>query len=245
MKKAIVLLLVLMLAMGLLGCGNETAAAPAETELTAPEMTLAPTETEQTVPETTEAAVEDRPVTLGKLEGWDYTNEYLGIGCTFDENWAAASAKQTQQLPEQADKLLLDAEYTGSDLQQLVDLTAINGLNISTISIQYNRMTEEERQLFAAMDYDSFADTILNGTEEMAGTYTEMGFDTAEMEKVTVNFLGQERTGVLTTASLQGIHYYVLQLYEHNLGHYYVTISVSTMNENTTQSLLDMFYPLD
>ena len=56
-----------------------------------------------------------------------------------------------------------------------------------------------------------------------------MGIDNAQMEKTKVTFLGQEHTAIHTSASIQDLPYYILQLFCYNLGgQYYVTITLAT-----------------
>ena len=86
MKRTIAMLLVLVLAIGLLGCGKEDKdisgkVTPVTEAATVPAGTVeAIPETTEAVIETTGAADEEKAVTLGRMEGGTYTNEYLGIG---------------------------------------------------------------------------------------------------------------------------------------------------------------------
>lgn len=79
MKRTIAMLLVLVLAIGLLGCGKEDKDISGKvTPVT--EAATVPAGTVEAIPETTGAADEEKAVTLGRMEGGIYTNEYLGIG---------------------------------------------------------------------------------------------------------------------------------------------------------------------
>ena len=61
------------------------------------------------------------------------------------------------------------------------------------------------------------------------------------IEKVTVSFLGEEHTALKTSATVQGVDYYILQVFNYHLGSYGVTLTVNSYIEDNTQALLDMF----
>ena len=241
MKRTIALLLVLVMAFGLLGCGKEdkdisgkvtpaTEAAPAITEA---------------VPETTEAPVEDKPVSLGRMEGGVYTNEYIGIGCTLDSSWTFKTAEELQELPAQTGELLQDTEYADASLNQIADMFAENSNNGSNINIQYTKLDAPVRLIYATMDYEAFADMIMSQSDSMIQAYTQSGFENVTMEKVTVNYLGEERAAIRTNATIAGLPCYMTQVFEHDLGQYYAVITFTSIMEDTTQSMLDLFYALD
>ena len=251
MKRTIAMLLVLVLAIGLLGCGKEDKdisgkVTPVTEAATVPAGTVeAIPETTEAVIETTGAADEEKAVTLGRMEGGTYTNEYLGIGCMLDTSWTFRGAEELQELPGQVNELLQDTEYSDAGLRQITDMMAENVNTLANMNIQYTKLTMQERIAFAAMDSDGFADMIMGEAESMTQAYEQAGIENAVMEKVTVNFLGQERTAIRTSATIQGYPYYILQLFEHDLGQYYVTMTFSSIFEDTTESMLDLFYALD
>lgn len=251
MKRTIALLLVLVLTLGLLGCGKEDTpvsgkVTPATEAATAPMGNVeAIPETTEPVPETTEAAVEDKPVTLGRMEGGVYTNEYIGIGCTLDANWTFYTAEELQELPAQTNELLQDTEYADAGLRQIADMMAENVNDMSNMNIQYTKLNMQERLVYATMDYEDFADMILGQSDSMAQAYAQAGIENAVLEKVTVKYLGQDRIAIRTSATIEGYPYYILQVFEHDIGQYYVTITLSSIFEDTTESMLDLFYALD
>jgi hypothetical protein len=247
MKRTIALLLVLVLACGLLGCGKEEPEIGGKvTPVT--EAATAPAGKVEAVPETTEAteaAPEDKTVSLGRIEGGVYTNEYIGIGCTLDTNWSFYTAEELQELPAQTSELLQDTEYSDATLRQITDMMAENVNDMSNMNIQYTKLNMQERLVYATMDYEAFADMILGESASMAEAYAQAGIENAVLEKVTVNYLGEERVAIRTSATIQGYPYYILQVFEHDIGQYYVTITFSSLFEDTTQSMLDLFYKLN
>ena len=235
MKRTIALLLVLVMAFGLLGCGKE------EQDISGK---VTPVVTEA-VPETTEPPVEDKPVSLGRIEGGVYTNEYIGIGCALDSSWSFYTAEELQELPAQTGELLQDTEYADASLNQIADMFAENSNDGSNINIQYTKLDAQVRLIYAAMDYEAFADMIMSESDSMIQAYNQTGFENVTMEKVTIHYLGEERVAVRTTAEFYDVPLYMLQVFEHNLGKYYAVITFTSVMEDTTQSMLDLFYALD
>ena len=132
-----------------------------------------------------------------------------------------------------------------SGLRQITDMMAENVNDMSNMNIQYTKLNMQERLVYATMDYEAFADMILGESASMAEAYAQAGIENAVLEKVTVNYLGEERVAIRTSATIQGYPYYILQVFEHDIGQYYVTITFSSLFEDTTQSMLDLFYKLN
>lgn len=241
MKRTIALLLVLALAFGLTACSKEDKDISGKVT---PATEAAPAITEP-APETTEAPAEDKPVSLGRMEGGVYTNEYIGIGCTLDANWTFKTAEELQELPAQTGELLQDTEYADASLNQIADMFAENISNGSNINIQYTKLDMQVRLIYAAMDYEAFADMIMSESDSMIQAYTQTGFENVAMEKVTINYLGEERVAIRTTADFYDVPLYMLQVFEHNLGKYYAVITFTSVMEDTTQSMADLFYAID
>lgn len=197
--------------------------------------------------ETTQAAEEDRPVSLGRMEGGVYTNEYAGIGCKLDSDWVFYSAEELQDLPDQIDEVLQGTEFedTANELQQITDMMAENVDALTTMNVLYTSIGAKERLAYAVMSEEEVADSILAQSDAMIAAYAQAGIEVASMEKVTVNFLGETRTGIHTTAAIEGVDYYILQVFDYSLGKYGVTITMSSFVEDKTDSLLDLWYAVD
>lgn len=244
MKRTIAILLILVLTFGLIGCGTDEKEISGQITPATEAAVIVP-ETTEAVPETTEAAPEDKPVSLGRIEGGVYTNDYLGIGCMLDSTWSFYTAEELQELPAQAQELLQDTEYSEADLRQIADMFAENSMDGSNINIQYTKLNLQERIVYATMDYEGFVDMILGESESMAAAYEQAGFENVVLEEATVRYLGEERAAVRTTATIEGVPMYMLQVFEHDIGQYYVVITFTSILEDTTQSMLDLFYAID
>ena len=228
MKKWIAMLLVLVMVLSLAACGKEAPAGKVEA-----------------APETTETADAGKPVTLGRIEGGVYTNDYIGIGCELDSTWTFYTAEELQELPNQVGELMQDTEYADAHLRQITDMMAENVDAMVNMNVQYTKMTLQERLAYLKMNDEALVDMILEDRDSMAAAYAQAGIEDAILEKTTVNFLGQERCAIRTVATIQGYPYYMLQVFEYGLGQYGVTITFSSFFEDNTTSMLDLFYALD
>ena len=66
-----------------------------------------------------------------------------------------------------------------------------------------------------------------------------------EMKKVTVTFLEEEHTAIWTSAQIQGVDYYILQINNYTAGAYGATLTIGSYLEDNTESLLSLFYKAD
>ena len=70
------------------------------------------------------------------------------------------------------------------------------------------------------------------------------GILVSDMELVTIDFLGQERYAIHTTATMQDVPYFILQVYDYHLGSYGVVTTFASFIEDNTAYLPALFYPL-
>ena len=204
--------------------------------------TVTPTPTEAP----TEAPVESN-VSLGRMEGGVYTNSYTGYGCTLDSNWVFRTAEELQELPENIEELLADTEMgeVTAKYTQINDMAADNQTDSSFINVIYTHVPLNELLAYATMTEEQIVDTTLAQKDMMISAYAETGIQVSSMEKVVVNFLGEERVAIKTEADIQGCPYYILQIQDFQLGTYGVTLTISCFFQDNTQALLDLFYSVD
>ena len=199
----------------------------------------------QRIPETAAAAVpEERPVSMGRLEGSTYINEYTGYACNLDGGWTFAGAEELQQLPEDIHELIKDSEIGESmDVaNQFTDMLAENPEKLQSINVLYQKQSEQERAANALYGEEEMMDGVLQHKDQMIEAYEQAGFLVENIEKVSVNFLGEQRWAIRTTTTTQGVPYITLQIFDYDIGAYSVTLTLASFVEDTTEAMLDLFY---
>ena len=230
MKKWTALFLTLILILSMTACGKATESSVAGK--------VEPTE------EATEAA--ETPVSMGRLEGGTYINEYTGYACDLDSNWAFYTAEELQELPENVQEILADTEI-GDNMEgipQFTDMMAENVEKLVTVNVMYTKVGMQERLVYAVMSDEQIIEEVLKQKDSMIEVYAQAGMDVESMEKVTINFLGQERTAMKTVSNVDGVTQYTLQVFDYHLGQYSVTLTATSFVEDNTQWVMDQFYPV-
>lgn len=250
MKK--LLCVVLVLSLLLCGCGGTKQPEAAETgpalqeqpETTAPAEQTEPAPTEpETVPEETEA---ENPVSLGRVSGNEYINEYLGFGGLFENGWELYGADELQELPGNIAEMMQGTELgdTVAQYTQITDMLAENVDMLTTINVVYTKLGLQERLAYALLSEKEILEQVLSQQDMMAESYAAAGIVVSDMKLVTIDFLGQERYAIHTTATMQEVPYFILQVFDYHLGSYGVVTTFASFMEDNTGYLPVLFYPL-
>lgn len=240
MKKLNVILVFLLVLALLAGCSGASEK---------PGGTLEAAATEG-VPEKTEPVTEtaqDDSVSMGRLVGGVYTNSYTGYGCQLDSNWTFYTAEELQSIPANVAEILGDSEFLDDEtvLGQFTDMMAESITDMASINVLYQKVGMQERVAYAMMDEAAILDAMLLQKDTMIEAYASAGMVVESMDVVTIEFLGEERTALHTAASIEGIPYYVLQVFDFNLGAYGVTLTMATYVEDHTADLAALFYAVE
>lgn len=253
MKKNVWIVMLLALCLLLSACGGEKDVAGSvetlDSTAAAPTGTVAPPETtvpETTVPETT-APAEENNLSLGRMEGGVYTNEYVGYTCTLDSNWTFLSAEELQQIPANVTDAISGSELAKKleGVQQFTDMMAENVNDLTTVNVLYQKLSLQERIAYAALTEEQIVDVTLEQAAMLEEAYAQAGMTLLSMEKVSVEFMGETHFAIRSELTFQDVPYYVLQLFDFHLGEYAVTTTLASYVEDNTDSLLGLFYPLE
>ncbi|MBP3539314.1 MAG: hypothetical protein J6J62_05675, partial [Oscillospiraceae bacterium] len=131
-----------------------------------------------------------------------------------------------------------------------VDMMAQNEADLTLMNVGYSYISLKERLASAFTSESQLVDNTVAQKDSMIATFAESGITVNSMEKVQVNFLGQERwaihtDAVISDASIGDVPYYVLQIFDMKPGAaYYVTLTLASYLEDNTEALLDLFYPV-
>lgn len=251
-KKGILAILAMLLVVSLVlaGCGGDNtdiSGTIQQTQGTTPTQQETVSETAEQTQDTTPADAEERPLSIGKFEGGIYTNKYLGLGCNLDSNWLFSSAEELQTLPSGVADALegTDLGEMMGEMTQILDMKADNVADLTTMNIMYAKLGLQERLGYLAMGEEKIIDAVLAQSDLMISSYEQVGIVVSEMKKVTVNFLGEEHYATWTASTVQGMNYYILQLYDYTAGEYGATITLGSYVEDNTSALLELFYKVD
>lgn len=195
-------------------------------------------------PETTEPGVSDKPLTIGRIEGGTYTNEYMGFAIDLDSTWTYYSAEELQELPENVSDILSGTEFEEGVLTTITDMMAESVESMSSINVLYQKMDMTTRLAYAVMSQDEILDGVLTQSDSMIDAYAQVGMENVVIEKTTVTFLGETRPALKTTCSVQGLDCYLLQVFDYHLGQYSVTITFTCYLEDNTEEIAAMCYPI-
>ena len=133
----------------------------------------------------------------------------------------------------------------GCKAQQIMDMKADNADALCTMNVLYTKLGLQERLVYLGMSDEEILEATLEQSDMMTESYAQVGILVDEMKKVTVNFLGEERVALWTSATTEGVPYYILQLFDYHVGRYAATLTVASYEEDNTEQMLDLFYQLD
>jgi len=204
---------------------------------------------ENTAPEESEVAdaeEEETPLSLGRLQGGVYTNKYVGMECELDSSWQFYSAEELQALPENVTELMEGTELGDSiqNITQIMDMQAECTSEMTSMNVLYQKMDAQQRLASSILSDDQIIDGVLSESDSLIESYAQAGIEVVDISKKTVNFLGEERVALLTKGAVQGVDYFILQLFDYTLGEYSVTITFSSFMEDKTEQLAAMFYAI-
>lgn len=231
MKKFFVILLVI--AMMLTGCGKSQLAE---------EVPVGTIEQHETEP-----VLDEKPVSMGRLEGGTYINDYAGFACDLDSGWTFMGAEELQDIPANAKDIFDGTELAENIdvMNHFTDMMAENVDQLVNMNVAYQKLTMQERVAFAVLDDEQVIESVLQQKDILVEAYNQAGFEVDDMKKVMVTFLGKERAALHTSMQLENVPYYTLQLYDYNLGRYSVTLTLASFVEDNTENLLELFYEVE
>lgn len=200
-----------------------------------------------------ENEVNEAELSIGQMEGGIYTNEYIGIACKLDTSWTYMTAVElednlslTQDAIQNLESLKGTAieEAIGSNTH-FYDMKAKCENDMTSISILYEKLSIQSRVAVMGMTDEQFVKGMISETDTLVKAYEEMGLEDVKFEVKTIDYLEDKQYALLTSAKVQGIDYYCLQIQNYRLGQYGVTITLTSYLEDKTEELAKIFYKLE
>lgn len=201
------------------------------------------TKEEPTTPTVAEGV--DPNLSLGIVKDYTYTNKYMGIGITLDEDWTLQDAKTLQKLPGELENML-DGTLVGEVMKNVtyymdMQATATIGTNVYSMNVLMQKLTSAQKALFKNMTDEQIIDQTLLGKDSMIESYKKIGMSDIVFSKVQVQYLGETRTVLRTDSKLYGMTYTILQVMDYSLGEYSSTLTVACAGEDNCAELLAKF----
>ena len=237
MKKRIIsLTLALLMVLSMTACGSK----PASNNPPAAGSTPVENPTEAPV-------LEENALALGVVEGQTYANTYAGIGCALDGDWVIYPADQLQELPDITKQMMegTELEKAMENVTQFTDMYAESVELLCNVNVLFQKLDMTQRIAYSVMDEKAVLDATMEQKDTMIQAYAQGGINVDTMEIVTVTFLGQEHYALKTVAETEGVPYYCLQVFDFWLGQYSMTITFASFIEDSTESMLEMFYAVE
>lgn len=252
-KRWIAVVLSAVLLLGLVACGEKdvsgTVTGNGKEDISGTVNQEKPTEAEtvpstgaETEPETEPETVpeEEAEFELGVTSGGTYENAFIGIGCSLDESWTFFNEEQIQEL----NGVMLestDDEAIREQLEQMGNIYDMYALSADGMATLVVAMENLGVLYGAVMDEEAYIDATMVNLEDGLASY---GYTDITLEKVTVDFAGQERLGIQIHSYLSGCEIFQKQVYI-KVGNYMANICVTSSIMDITDNLAALFYTVE
>ena len=172
---------------------------------------------------------------MGKAANGVYKNDFLGLSCTLPAGWEFYSDEQIKEMNN------ITADFYTEEFSQQIqnatiiyDMLAVNTENNSSINLNLEKLNPLQMiGLDIKQVLESQFDTIKT-------TYENMGYTGVDVQYKKVSVDGKELDGLVTTANIQGVNLYCV-LFSFPKGSYLANVSITTIQTDTTQQILDCF----
>ncbi|MCM1168005.1 MAG: hypothetical protein NC401_18640 [Ruminococcus sp.] len=172
----------------------------------------------------------------GTQNGNSYTSEFLGIKADFSADWTVQSDAElaaTNGIADMSDENANSALDTNAILYEMYASTETNA-NVNIVVENLN-VTNNGKSVTA----EEYIDLSIGGLE----TSLKESYDSVEVEKSTVNFLGSEMPCINTKLGLQGVEA-AQKLIPISKDAYIAIITFTGWDEEEISSMLDAFKAL-
>lgn len=181
--------------------------------------------------ETTEAEF-----SLGDVQGLNYENAFIGIGCNLPSDWTFYTDEQIRELNNMTlDLAGEEFEAAITNAQLIYDMCAVSNDQLKTINVNLEKIDPVTLAMIDLADvYQQNTALVKQGLENMG--YSDLTFDYG-----TVMIEDETFACMRTTAQYNGATMYQLGFATKCNG-YIANFTIATFNENTVDDVLSYFY---
>lgn len=190
--------------------------------------------------ETDAVTEEEKELTLGNVDGNTYKSDFIGIGCTLDDDgWVFYDDEQIAQI-NGITQSYYDEDYLEKVKNAAVytDMYAVNQETASTINVSFQKGT---KMAVLLTDIDKALTSSVGATES---TFANMGGKNFKYELCDVKIGDETFRGMDIYVELNGVPVYET-MFCIKCGEYFVFVCVGTFGEDTTDGVLDTFFIID
>ena len=213
MKKLFCLLMVLTLLVGVTACGSDAI----------------PTD-----------VLGEKSFSLGSVNGLNYENAFIGLGCNLGDDWTFYSDEQIRQMNNQTTAIAGDEyEELMANTNMVYDMMAVRSNNLDTVSVILEKSTEETVAAFdLKTTYTALFPTLKQSFENMGYTGINYQFTTITIDGKTIDC-------VASTANYGYGTMYQRQIMLPLNDGYLATVTVTNFDVDGTDYFLQKFYWID
>lgn len=230
MKKILAVLLALIMLLSLAGCGGKQDISGSVTF----------DDNKETVTDSTEEESEDE-FEIGVTTGGTYENAFIGFGLKIPDDWMFYSEEQINQLNGLVADMVDDEQLKEQlkNAKTIYDMYAISADGLQTINVTMENLGVAYGKMVSEDDYIDIALRTLPSQLVSAGYDEDM-----EIEKVTVDFAGEQRSAIKIKAAVYGSEVYQMMVVMKAGNYMALTTSTSFLADDTAE-IAGWFYAVD
>lgn len=183
-----------------------------------------------------ETDVTEPEFSLGAVEGINYENKFIGIGCNLPSDWAFYTDEQIRELNN------VVTDMAGEEYKDLMESATIVYDMFATSSDQVSNINVNlEKADPLTLAVTDLADSLEQSIPMVKQGLENMGATVTEAEVGTVMIDGEEFDCLRVTAEIYGLSMNVLTFGKKCNG-YMAAVSITATSEDALQEILDCFY---
>lgn len=241
MRKIRLLCTIMMLTVGVLGCGSDKKDAGSKPEPSSKKEQVSEKETEDLGKDQSIAEPEETEKTFetGTVNGDVYENEFTGMGYKLNAGWTFYSDDQIREL-NNATGDMMEEEYQKllENSTVIYEMFAVDSEGINNFNVNVEKLNKMQMNNF------DISSNFEQSFPIIESSYENMGYTDVAYEVGTAVVAGRELDVMYITAEISGIPMYQT-MFSYRCGQYLVSACASTFYEDTSAEIFENIYWLD